>query len=732
MYYKELDMPGNTRNTVNTFLGYNHSSRTGNGEFYNMENISSDEYPLMSPRKKRKNILTLKNREWIDMKAQITAAFDSEVSEVHLTYKTERMELGEKETINVEFTADYQLVENVKIFVKCYAAETLNGIEERIPESGHDNMIVLPEKTDSFEVEIGADMIAPEIFEQDMMDRIVSDITVKQLNRNIRGMLLKGGRLAYMIGSKIYFDNAVYDFKEYIPQDDDYRTEQQLLSFGAYILVFPLGLYVNTVKPEDYGYLGAGYYAGAHESKVVFTMADASGKEIMTSDVKPNTPKNGDYWLDTSETGKGLYRWSDSMSMWVSISATYIRISMDFTDVPETPFPQMFKEGDAVFMNSEIQNINDGSVIVKQGNTKDADGNITGGYIVVKGFLDGKRERVVSADNPMYFKRKIPDLDYVCVSNNRVWGCRHGRTKDNDVLNEIYASKLGDAKNWYCFDGAATDSYTLSLGEDSEFTGAFCYQGYPMFFKENTVYKIYGNYPATYQLYTYDCRGVQKGSFRSLAVVNEYLVYKSVNDICVFDGSTPTGISQALGNRHYARAAAGACLGKYYISMMDEEGTYELFVYDMEHGIWCREDNLKLEEFAYNANGELYGRNKIAVYGFGEAENILGQIQEYGEPQVRWMAETGDLGMDDVEKKYIKKIHIRAYMPYHSSIDVHVQCDRRGWKKISSLRGNDTIQVHSIPISPQRGDSFRIKMEGYGECRIYMMSWEMEGGSDKK
>jgi len=35
---------------TDVLLGYNHNRTIGNGEFFEMENLSSDEYPMMSPR----------------------------------------------------------------------------------------------------------------------------------------------------------------------------------------------------------------------------------------------------------------------------------------------------------------------------------------------------------------------------------------------------------------------------------------------------------------------------------------------------------------------------------------------------------------------------------------------------------------------------------------------------------------------------------------------------------
>ena len=42
-----------SRDMLDTFLGYNHNLRIGNGEFFDMENMTSSHYPILSPRGKR-------------------------------------------------------------------------------------------------------------------------------------------------------------------------------------------------------------------------------------------------------------------------------------------------------------------------------------------------------------------------------------------------------------------------------------------------------------------------------------------------------------------------------------------------------------------------------------------------------------------------------------------------------------------------------------------------------
>ena len=53
MRFPQLKELPTTREMVDVFRGYNHNLRISNGEFFNMKNMTSDDYPVLSPRGKR-------------------------------------------------------------------------------------------------------------------------------------------------------------------------------------------------------------------------------------------------------------------------------------------------------------------------------------------------------------------------------------------------------------------------------------------------------------------------------------------------------------------------------------------------------------------------------------------------------------------------------------------------------------------------------------------------------
>ena len=140
--------------------------------------------------------------------------------------------------------------------------------------------------------------------------------------------------------------------------------------------------------------------------------------------------------------------------------------------------------------------------------------------------------------NAGYIRRVVPDLDFVIVHNNRLWGCK-GDT--------IYCSGLGNPFSWTNYE-LSTAAWTVATGTPGDFTGAVVYNNYPTFFKEDRLFRVYGNYPAQYTLHQIALPGVRKGGGGTLAVCGSYLTYAGTDGIYQYNGSNfPKRISDGLG-----------------------------------------------------------------------------------------------------------------------------------------------------------------------------------------
>ena len=281
--------------------------------------------------------------------------------------------------------------------------------------------------------------------------------------------------------------------------------------------------------------------------------------------------------------------------------------------------------------------------------------------------------------------------------------------------------------------GISTDSYAATVGTDGQFTGAIAHLGYPIFFKENCMHKVYGNYPANYQITTTTCRGVQKGSYKSLAIVNEVLYYKSRTAICAYDGSLPQEISYALGQVPYSNAVACSYGNKYYISMHDDTlnkddlsdiTQWHLFVFDTSTGLWHKEDHTRVVDFC-SCRDELYFIN----YSDHQIKTMFGSgIKDTA--KVRWMAETGLIGTDSPGKKYVSKLNIRMSLELNTHAFFYIQYDsNEEWEFLFRMEGK-TLRSFTVPIRPRRCDHLRLRIEGFGEAKIFSIAKTIEQGSD--
>lgn len=519
---------------------------------------------------------------------------------------------------------------------------------------------------------------------------------------NVHGMIAKDA-LCYVDGT----DFVMNEYRLYMGLNDE---PKQLVSMGAYVIILPDKKYVNTLDTTDYGNIEATFTT---TEDVTFELCRLDGETYANTTISataPVSPQNLDLWIDTSSKPHTLKQYSDASAMWVSIATTYIKIT-------SVGIGAAFAQYDGVqisgILPEKLQDLNATMTVWERGDD----------YIVVVGMLDSVTVQTV-AEGAVTVERRMPYMDYVIESENRLWGCRYGVAANGEVVNEIYASKLGDFKNWNCFMGLSTDSYAASCGTDGMFTGAITHMGYPLFWKEGCVHKVYGNYPANFQIQTTACRGVQKGCHNSLAIVNEVLYYKARNAICAYDGSLPLEVSNVLGNESYSDAVGGAHGNKYYVSMKDAVGDWHLIVYDTAKGMWHKEDNLQADAFC-SCGGELY----CIEHNTKKIITMLGSGNEY-EITLPWMAETGEIGISSPDMKYVSRLTIRMSMEIGAEMNIYAQYDQSDlWERVASIMGT-SLRSFSIPIRPRRCDHLKLRFEGEGMAKIYSITKTIEQGSE--
>jgi hypothetical protein len=314
-------------------------------------------------------------------------------------------------------------------------------------------------------------------------------------------------------------------------------------------------------------------------------------------------------------------------------------------------------------------------------------------------------------------KREVPDMDYLCTANNRLWGCK-GDT--------IYASKLGDPFNFNVFDGLSTDSYSVETGSPGEFTACYNYLGYPTFFKEDAIFKIYGSKPSNFEAISSLTAGVAKNCAKSLAVAGDMLFYLSPAGMVCYSGGTPMPIKSVFGNVCYRNGVGGSDGIKYYISMMDEEGISHLFVYDTTNGLWHKEDDLKILDFyRYGSQLLMVDENCVFMKVYGNGDSGEGLEETF----LPWSVEFGDFIENSPDKKTLTKIQIQLALAKDASAEMYIQYDGGNYLKVGPTLMGKQRRSWYLPLIPKRCDYFRIKLTGEGGCRIHSLVVEYSTGS---
>ena len=322
--------------------------------------------------------------------------------------------------------------------------------------------------------------------------------------------------------------------------------------------------------------------------------------------------------------------------------------------------------------------------------------------------------------------RSVPDMDFLCENENRLWGCKE---------DTIYASKLGDIFNWNVFDGVATDSYSVNVGSAGDFTACCSYLGYPCFFKEEHIYKVYGDKPSNFQVMGSASLGVEAGSDASIAIAGETLFYLARTGIVAYSGGIPQSMGAAFGTQRFRNAVGGSDGTKYYVSMKDTDDVWHLFVYDTLRGLWHREDALEVVGWGWNE--ELYflaADGRLLLNGNARTAPDTA----VRETEVSWMTEWADFyeyttyssaSVPIPQKKGIGKLLVRLELDEGASVKIEMQFDSDGvWREVKTLQAEKKRSFY-LPIVPRRCDHFRIRMTGSGGCRLYSLVREVYTGS---
>lgn len=472
-------------------------------------------------------------------------------------------------------------------------------------------------------------------------------------------------------------------------------SPKTFVNMGAYLLIWPDKVCYNTHTGE-FTHLEATVTTTGTVTAAMCSRLGEPYTGLTVSSSPPENPANGAKWLDTSADPNVLRTYSELTGVWAAVPTTYVKIEAEGIGAG-------FQELDAVEISGMAEDALNGSFVL-YGAGED--------YVIVTGLLSAQHTQSAAVT----ICRTVPDMDFLTENENRVWGC-------SSANHEIYACALGDPTNWNRFLGTAADSYAATVGSGGAFTGAATHLGYVLFFKENTLHKLYGSQPSKFQLTNTSCRGVQSGGAKSLATVNETLFYKSPAGVCSYNSALPQSASAALGEGLGACLSAGQLGGKYYICLKDAKGEPSLFVYDTARGLWHREDGAQATWMAA-CEGDLYfidGRDN-GLYSVTGCTGRYASGTPAVEGPLEWCAETGDIGLTSPDAKYVSKLQLRVEIGDDSLFGIEVKySDEREFHEVKRLHMSKTA-TFAVPILPRRCDTLRLRLFGRGDFRLYSVT----------
>lgn len=321
-------------------------------------------------------------------------------------------------------------------------------------------------------------------------------------------------------------------------------------------------------------------------------------------------------------------------------------------------------------------------------------------------FVEAKTE-----SGTVTIERKVPDMEFLTQNENRIWGCG-GDT--------IWCCKLGDPFNWFVFDGVSTDAWSVETGSAGEFTGCCSYLGYPIFFKEDKIFKVYGSRPNNFEVMSSATFGVEKGSNKSIAVAGETLFYLTRSGFASYSGGVPALISDVLGEKNYRDAVAGSDGTNYYVSAINEVGYTELLVFNTDTKAWHREDDLRPISMAYH-DGVLYAQSDD-----GKLVALTRDHDPDGftmETAFDSMAEFGDFDYVSFFAEYPVRIRLRGEV--YGSLTIQIMYDSTGvWENVNQIVSETRKQTYYFPLPIRRCDHYRLRFLGHGQWRLYAMETE--------
>ena len=523
--------------------------------------------------------------------------------------------------------------------------------------------------------------------------------------------------LCWTAGTKIYIGGKQIEGVVFS------NTERkQLIPMGRDLFVIPDGV---LLKQDENGTWTAHNAGVSYSSNGAAVLVGYCAEDLQTakfcapSDSAPDS-NLGIAWLDTSGVVPVAKEYSET-SGWTAVEpyawffmSTGIESGLYEGAVVNVSLPGILRMTDAQIVKTDTNTV----------------------------FLLGNLQGDTKTGDSLHITCPFPNVDYAVACQNRIWGCRHGKNKNGEYVNEIFCSALGEPLVWSRYGTGADDCYCVSVGEAGDFTGAAVLYDNVIFFKENTVFCISGTEPANYRLSVSAGHGVRKGCERSIAQLGGSVVYCGVDGVYrtngyysvrLCDGFQPTALENATG---------GVLGEKYYLAAQQQDGKRFIYVFTAGENTWYREDDRYKVQYFIPQRNCLYmfciplqgGITGLEVYWVtilltdcfapGKSTNCLlienTQESDYGyspDTDYDWYALTNELDFETGGTKAVREVQVRFELGESSLFCVELRTDRDERLQLGRFTGKGlrsrTLHVNVLPC-----ESIQLYFYGHGECTL--------------
>lgn len=320
-----------------------------------------------------------------------------------------------------------------------------------------------------------------------------------------------------------------------------------------------------------------------------------------------------------------------------------------------------------------------------------------------------------------------PDMDYVCVHNNRLWGVKGS---------VVYASSLGRARGvddngngaWTYFidvDGnpAEGGAYFVEVASSGDFSGIISWDNRVVALKDNFHHEVYGTYPSNFGVRSVSRIGTS--AHNSIVEADSRLYWATPSrGVATYAGGKTDAVSRKIGS---VQVISGGSDGTKYYACGHDKDEYKLFVYDATFDAWMIEDVLHVIDFA-NSGGYLYALVKDTDAG-GRVLCLNPTMPT--EDGLAWEIILPDALAADFDKQIPVTIHLKARAEEEADIIISVSLDGGSWES----RGRHTFkaqQVRDIVLGKYRCNSIRVKVEGTSAATIYGVQYRTVYGGNNK